>query len=109
MIMIETAIGRIEGALLAKEHGSYEGALRVLKDVLKDLELHLKVYKKRRDDLATVLALLIDENKLREKHGEDTIGVLMKCGAFKVINVAELAEQIDKVDVQSLLSQSSRA
>jgi hypothetical protein len=47
------------------------------------------------EQLIEVLRLLIDENKLREGHGEDTIGVLMKCGAFRHVSVAELSRLID--------------
>ena len=37
------------------------------------------------EQLVPILSALIDENKLRENHGEDTIGVLMKCGAFRFL------------------------
>lgn len=52
--------------------------------------------------LIRVLARVLKENKLREGHGEDTIGVLMKCGAFRDVPSGEgdaelvrLAQQID--------------
>ena len=47
-------------------------------------------------DLMNVVRSLIDENDLRRMHGEDTIGVLMKCGAFKWFDVVLLAREIDK-------------
>lgn len=54
------------------------------------------------DQLIGVLARLIYDNRLRDVHREDTIGVLMKCGAFQVAPdhepfVAELARAIDAV------------
>lgn len=52
--------------------------------------------------LIRVLARVLQENRLRESHGEDTIGVLMKCGAFRDVQSDEddaalvrLARQID--------------
>lgn len=45
--------------------------------------------------LVAVIAALINDNQLREKHGEDTMGVLMKCGAFRTVNVVELARAVD--------------
>jgi hypothetical protein len=39
------------------------------------------------EQLVGVLARLIRDNRLREGHGEDTYGVLMKCGAFQVVAV----------------------
>jgi hypothetical protein len=47
-------------------------------------------------DLMNVLRNVINENCLREIHGEDTIGVLMKAGAFRWFDVALLAAEIDK-------------
>jgi len=46
--------------------------------------------------LLPIIRALIDDNKLREKHGEDTAGVLIKCGAYKHVNVTILAREIDK-------------
>jgi hypothetical protein len=51
------------------------------------------------DNLVRVLRRVIDENKLREAHGEDTLGVLMKCGAFHDTEVAALAARIDAVEL----------
>lgn len=51
------------------------------------------------EDLVRVLRRVLDENKLREAHGEDTIGVLMKCGAFHDTEVAALAARIDAVEL----------
>jgi len=51
------------------------------------------------DDLVRVLRRVLDENKLREAHGEDTLGVLMKCGAFHDTEVAALAARIDAVEL----------
>jgi hypothetical protein len=49
--------------------------------------------------LVGVLKRVLAENKLRELHGEDTIGVLMKCGAFHESQdesfVADLSRAID--------------
>ena len=50
------------------------------------------------EDLVRVLRRVLDENKLREAHGEDTIGVLMKCGAFYDTEVAALAARIEAVE-----------
>jgi hypothetical protein len=54
------------------------------------------------EQLIGVLRRLIDDNRLRERHGEDTVGVLMKCGAFHEVRalhgqafVNELARAID--------------
>lgn len=47
------------------------------------------------DALINTLRDLIRANKLRDRHGEDTAGVLMKCGAFRHVDVAELAKAID--------------
>lgn len=52
-----------------------------------------------RADLVRVLRRVLDENKLREAHGEDTLGVLMKCGAFHDTEVAALAARIDAVEL----------
>lgn len=49
-----------------------------------------------RPKLYRVLADLINVYELREKHGEDTLGVLMKCGAFRHGNITEIARRIDK-------------
>ena len=51
------------------------------------------------EDLVRVLRRVLDENKLREAHGEDTIGVLMKCGAFYDTEVAALAARIEAVEL----------
>jgi hypothetical protein len=51
------------------------------------------------DNLVRVLRRVLDENKLREAHGEDTLGVLMKCGAFHDTEVAALAARIDAVEL----------
>ena len=51
------------------------------------------------EDLVRVLRRVLDENKLREAHGEDTLGVLMKCGAFHDTEVAALATRIDAVEL----------
>jgi hypothetical protein len=48
-------------------------------------------------DLVRVLRRVLDDNTLREAHGEDTLGVLMKCGAFHDTEVAALAARIDAV------------
>jgi hypothetical protein len=50
------------------------------------------------DNLVRVLRRVLDENKLREAHGEDTLGVLMKCGAFHDTEVAALAARIDALE-----------
>ena len=34
------------------------------------------------DQLVGVIARLIKQNNLREKHEDDTVGVLRRCGAF---------------------------
>lgn len=52
--------------------------------------------------LVRVLRRVIDANKLREAHGEDTIGVLMKCGAFDEVPVAQLARHIEEHSEASL-------
>jgi hypothetical protein len=54
------------------------------------------------EQLVGVLARLIYDNRLRDRHGEDTMGVLTKCGAFQVAHsssnfVVELARAIDAV------------
>ena len=51
------------------------------------------------EDLVRVLRRVLDDNKLREAHGEDTLGVLMKCGAFHDTEVAALATRIDAVEL----------
>lgn len=51
------------------------------------------------EDLVRVLRRVLDDNKLREAHGEDTLGVLMKCGAFHDTEVAALAARIDAVEL----------
>ena len=48
-------------------------------------------------NLVPVIAALIEENNLCKQHGEDTIGVLMKCGAFQHVDVVELKRAIDAV------------
>ena len=51
------------------------------------------------EDLVRVLRRVLDDNTLREAHGEDTLGVLMKCGAFHDTEVAALAARIDAVEL----------
>jgi len=51
------------------------------------------------EDLTRTLARVIYENDLGGKHGEDTIGVLMRCGAFKEILVAQHSRVIDNAAV----------
>lgn len=46
--------------------------------------------------LLEVIKCLIEENDLRKTNREDTIGVLMRCGAFRHVDVALLAREIDK-------------
>ncbi len=50
-------------------------------------------------ELINVLALVISRNNLQEAHGEDVIGVLMKCGAFVALDegpaLADLATKIE--------------
>jgi len=41
------------------------------------------------DQLIAIIARLIEFGQLRERHGEDTIGVLMKCGAFHEFGTAK--------------------
>lgn len=68
------------------------------------------------EHLLGVLKRLIDENMLRERHGEDTIGVLMKCGAFHCAPVGQeakgfvvrLAEAIDSADPISAIRRSNQ-
>jgi hypothetical protein len=53
------------------------------------------------DQLIGVLRRLICDNNLHARHGEDTIGVLMKCGAFHEAPdneafVVDLATAIDR-------------
>lgn len=54
----------------------------------------------REEQLIHILAMLIEENKPRSGHGEDTIGVLLKAGAFHFLDdpdgdVVELARKIE--------------
>lgn len=48
------------------------------------------------EQLVRILARLIKSNRLREGQGEDTVGVLMKCGAFQ--ELVALANAIDACD-----------
>jgi hypothetical protein len=48
----------------------------------------------REEILVGVIARLIYENDLLKAHGEDTIGVLMKCGVFHDTDVASLAGKV---------------
>ncbi len=50
--------------------------------------------------LVRVMARLIRDNDLHKRHGEDTIGILVKCGAFHENRgdehfIVELAHAID--------------
>jgi hypothetical protein len=46
--------------------------------------------------LLEVIKCLIEANELRKTNREDTIGVLMRCGAFRHVDVALLSRQIDQ-------------
>jgi hypothetical protein len=50
------------------------------------------------NDLLNVIRSLLATYRLRESHGEDTIGVLMKAGCFKYVQVAQLATKLDELD-----------
>lgn len=56
------------------------------------------------DQLIGVLRRIIADNHLRERHGEDTIGVLMKCGAFRESDdtsfIFDVAQAIDYEEIQ---------
>lgn len=51
----------------------------------------------QRQDLLKVVRDLIEYNRLRRIHGEDTLGVLIKCGAFHYVDVEWVAREVDKL------------
>jgi len=58
-------------------------------------QIRLALVRDTDNPLLEVIKCLIEANDLRKTNREDTIGVLMRCGAFRHVDVAHLSRQID--------------